>query len=497
MTVCNLNQMEASMMKKLGYYDNLKMMNNFTNTFFGSQGNANFLGAGGIIQLTRQKCKNLFVNMNFRGKSITWNNLPKDENTHSLIGPSFYATDFGACCLFVPHVDFEGFDMTKNLTYSEHWRALDADSLNGETNGLMLLLDTEQFNYAEPYKVPSGLKLALHHHSDKPMMQFSSQLISVGLETHINLKPTLSYTTKNAIAMLFPSDRGCYSTGEANLTYLPYSKGYRYEMNNCLIDQIIADILWKCGCKPSFYENLKGLENLTKEEFRNASCIGKRLDCAIERMKSMDSKKNLTEAFTIDMTEPLRIYEKQGSIPKPSVSFECLPACEVQENSNQMSFALYPQEDNFFHQARFCDVASHIWQVTCQDKNRKYFLDLQQPDLCQTLEYFEDFFDANSSCQNWPHNFLHVSKKPNNTLLEEMIRYGRKNLAVVRVMIQSPYVTRIKRDVSMTFTTYVANSGGLLGLCVGFSFISGIELIFWFCCCCRIFKKKVPCQNPC
>ena len=162
-----------------------------------------------------------------------------------------------------------------------------------------------------------------------------------------------------------------------------------------------------------------------------------------------------------------------------------------------MSFALYPQEDNFFHQARFCDVASHIWQVTCQDKNRKYFLDLQQPDLCQTLEYFEDYFDVNSTCQNWPHDFLHVSKKPNNTLLEEMVKYGRKNLAVVRVMIQSPYVTRIKRDVSMTFTTYVANSGGLLGLCVGFSFISGIELIFWFCCCCRIFKKKVPCQNPC
>ena len=49
----------------------------------------------------------------------------------------------------------------------------------------------------------------------------------------------------------------------------------------------------------------------------------------------------------------------------------------------------------------------------------------------------------------------------------------------------------------MTFTTYVANSGGLLGLCVGFSFISGIELIFWFCCCSRIFKNKVPCQNPC
>ena len=37
----------------------------------------------------------------------------------------------------------------------------------------------------------------------------------------------------------------------------------------------------------------------------------------------------------------------------------------------------------------------------------------------------------------------------------------------------------------MTFTSYVANAGGLLGLCLGFSFISGIEIIFWLCCCFR------------
>ena len=481
------------MMKKLGYYDNLKMMNNFTNTFFGSQGNANFLGAGGIIQLTRQKCRNLFVSMNFREKILTWRNFPNDERTHANIGPSFYPTDFGACCLFVPHVDFEGLDETKNLTNSEQWSALNADSLNGEINGLMLLLDTEQFNYAKPNKVPGGLKLALHHHSDKPMIQFSSQMISPGFESHINLKPTLSYTTKNAISMLYPSERGCYSTNEVNLSYLPYSQGYRYVMNNCLIDQIIGDILWQCGCKPSFYENSKGIENLTTEEQSNVTCSGKRLECAIARMKSTNSKVNLTEAFNIDVTEALTLFEKQGSVPKPSPSIECLPACEVQENSNQLSFALYPHEDNFFHQQKFCDVASHILQVTCQDKNRKYFLDLRQPNLCQTLEYFEDYFNANSSCKKWPRNFFHVVKEINETLVEEMVKYGRKNLAVVRVMIQSPYVTRIKRDVSMTFTTYVANSGGLLGLCVGFSFISGIELIFWFCCCCRVFKKKVPC----
>ena len=72
-----------------------------------------------------------------------------------------------------------------------------------------------------------------------------------------------------------------------------------------------------------------------------------------------------------------------------------------------------------------------------------------------------------------------------------MYEYGQHNLAHVHVMIQSPYITKIRRDVAMTFTNYVANAGGLIGLCIGFSFISGIEILFWLCRCCFELKKKV------
>lgn len=71
-----------------------------------------------------------------------------------------------------------------------------------------------------------------------------------------------------------------------------------------------------------------------------------------------------------------------------------------------------------------------------------------------------------------------------------MYKYGRENLALIQVMIQSPYFTKIRRDVAITFTTYIANSGGLLGLCLGFSFMSGIEIIFSLCWFCGEFKKK-------
>ena len=68
-------------------------------------------------------------------------------------------------------------------------------------------------------------------------------------------------------------------------------------------------------------------------------------------------------------------------------------------------------------------------------------------------------------------------------------------------MVQSPYITKITRDVAMSFITFVANSGGLLGLCIGFSFISAVELLYWICCICNIgrkkmFNKKVIVQEP-
>ena len=56
------------------------------------------------------------------------------------------------------------------------------------------------------------------------------------------------------------------------------------------------------------------------------------------------------------MPEALESPEMIGNISKPK-PIKCIPACKVQENNNQMSFAPYPQRENFFYQKLFCDVA--------------------------------------------------------------------------------------------------------------------------------------------
>ena len=49
----------------------------------------------------------------------------------------------------------------------------------------------------------------------------------------------MTYTTEVAANRLDHNERRCYADGEVNLTYLLYEKGYRYDMNNCLINEAI------------------------------------------------------------------------------------------------------------------------------------------------------------------------------------------------------------------------------------------------------------------
>ena len=57
-------------------------------------------------------------------------------------------------------------------------------------------------------------------HNSKPMMQFSSFLVNPGMETMINLEPTITYTADGAIARFSPGQRQCYSDNEVELNFL-------------------------------------------------------------------------------------------------------------------------------------------------------------------------------------------------------------------------------------------------------------------------------------
>ena len=74
----------------------------------------------------------------------------------------------------------------------------------------------------------------------------------------------------------------------------------------------------------------------------------------------------------------------------------------------------------------------------------------------------------------------HVIKHPFSfsSLEEDIFQYAKQNLAVVNVYIKDPVVTRILRDQKIPIIAFVANTGGLLGLCMGFSLVSVFEIVY-------------------
>ena len=89
-------------------------------------------------------------------------------------------------------------------------------------------------------------------------------------------------------------------------------------------------------------------------------CKGENLQCANQRMQSLGGEKRIGCDMTSRLLNGVKNPHKIGNISKPPSIDKCMEACKRQENANQISLALYPQQHNFFYQKHFCLVASHI-----------------------------------------------------------------------------------------------------------------------------------------
>jgi hypothetical protein len=61
---------------------------------------------------------------------------------------------------------------------------------------------------------------------------------------------------------------------------------------------------------------------------------------------------------------------------------------------------------------------------------------------------------------------------------QTLMIYCSNKLARVVVFIQKPFVSTYLHDQSMSYFQLVANMGGIIGLCMGFSVVSVAEIFF-------------------
>ena len=70
-----------------------------------------------------------------------------------------------------------------------------------------------------------------------------------------------------------------------------------------------------------------------------------------------------------------------------------------------------------------------------------------------------------------------------------MFLYARKNLIKANIYIKDPYVSKYVTEEKITEISFVGGVGGILGLFLGFSFISAVEVFYVFCC--KLIALKV------
>ena len=289
------------------------------------------------------------------------------------------------------------------------------------------------------------------------MTRLNSFNIAPGTETQIAVTPSLTTTSPNAITRLHAEERDCYTDTEITLKYLPTKDGYRYGMENCLFVSALENILEQCSCYPGYnYHLIQGKSHETNLKVQ--PCTGSNLTCMNNIL------------YHIDQYDHVDVNGKK---------MKCRSSCEDQVNNLFVTSSTYPNANTFRYREEFCIIIQRILQKCSSSKKRP--LEDRYPQICLKLGPLSKLHPT-VYCPNneWNPKASGIENcTESNCVIEDTILdYATNNLIMLHVLIKEPYVKRYVKDEKMPIISYIANIGGLLGLWLGFSIITGVEMVY-------------------
>ena len=290
------------------------------------------------------------------------------------------------------------------------------------------------------------------HHLDIPLIRQTSFHIAPGTENQIAVTPTITHTTPSALNRFNPEQRDCYTDDEISLKYLPSSNGYRYGIGNCLFESSFENILEKCKCYPGYNQGLVEDHNLGLKP-----CVGEDLTC---------------------MNNILIRIGRFDHVNVNGEMMKCRSSCEDQSNAMYVTTSAFPNEKTFRYRESFCMMIPRLLNKCTGYKRRP--LERSYPNICLKLEPLRNLNKTDYCMENrWiPNNVLLNCTEKSCAVEDVVLDYARRNLVMFHVLIKDPYSQRYRRDEKIAITSFIANLGGLLGLWLGFSWISGAEIVF-------------------
>lgn len=180
----------------------------------------------------------------------------------------------------------------------------------------------------------------------------------------------------------------------------------------------------------------------------------------------------------------------------------CLFSCQDQSYTTSVTTSTFPNMHTFLRGPEFCLMLRKL-KSSCQT-SKNITLDEQYPNLCPLIgqfpqlcltktfgpqgeESYIEFFNASHENPLPDEDVLQVIFSDEMTLRQEALqlisllhKYARENLLLANIYIKDPAVTMIKRDQKIPVIWFVANVGGILGLCMGCSLVTVFEVLHHF-----------------
>ena len=153
----------------------------------------------------------------------------------------------------------------------------------------------------------------------------------------------------------------------------------------------------------------------------------------------------------------------------------CLKLTKFPFQVNQVSVTTsrLPNRETLMEWPDFCFVIGKL-RKTCLGWKRQY-LDSRYPEMCESITKSNPTQNSNKVFCKEISRYLNETEYGH--LTEKLYKYARENLAIVNIYIKEPVVTKILRDQRIPVIWFVANCGGILGLCMGFSIVTVFEVL--------------------
>ena len=347
----------------------------------------------------------------------------------------------------------------------------------GRRKGLMLVIDghSNQISAGTVKENFNGFITLVDDNDKFPLLSHTSLISRPGHESNIKVD-AIQVESRQETRKYDPKRRNCYFSDEYELEI-----HQNYSQLNCIFEckeEFAAKCLSTCN-KPGEMCNCEASHNITSISLEeNESCVPWFYPTDAEKFPNICSPWN-TQKF-------LQIFKTQ--IPKKQCQ-HCLPDCTTTNYATSIAYAELRQCDrtNLGGTSTLCALVDGPfnpppWMTTAQE-------DFE--DANQTIPWYLNT-DSSPSKDSDGMRFtnqrskIEDDRKKSNLIFKSELKgeqtYDafKKDIGIVNVFFSKEKILKYVTSNKMSNLDFLSQIGGSLGLSMGVSIVSIIELIYWF-----------------